>query len=385
MSESLNPHQLIDTAGGLDEAVRSLSAELQEAEEPRLYLDTEFESNRSGTTMCLLQVSAGGTNFLIDTLRLRELSSLRPLLSDPDVEWILHAGLQDVGLICSALKIPRAPALLDTQIAWGLMTAEASVSLAYLQYKILGVRSKKAHQADDWVRRPLQASQLRYAASDVDYLPRMTEVLLDRAAALGRTEVLYEASMDSLNPEYEPPAPLALTSFRNAWQLTAQSQAALLFLIDWYNGLPLRARAQAPEHKALLSIASRLPEDVGALSRIKGVPRGTVAEFGQRIVQGTTAAAASAKTEGFVPVEPPAYGSFEEIRLEAWLSTYKCELCVKLEFAPELVLPGRLMKRMKAGIEADGLDGLFESLVGWRRDFLLEETRAFCDSHPLPV
>ncbi len=385
MSESKNPHRLIDTPSGLEEAAQDLREVFRKAEEPRLYLDTEFESNRSGTTMCLLQISAGKTNYLVDSLRLKDLSPLRPLLIDPDAEWVLHAGLQDVELICSALKIERAPALLDTQIAWGLLTAEASVSLAYLQYQLLSVRSHKAHQADDWVRRPLQASQLRYAASDVDYLPEMTEQLLDRAAALGRTEILYAASMDSLNPEREPPAPLSLSSFRNAWQLTAQHQAALLFLIDWYNALPLRAREQAPENKALLSIASRLPEDVGALGRIKGVPRSTVTEFGRKLVEGINEAASKAQTEGFVPVEPPAYATFTEIRIDGWLSQFKTELSVELEFAPEFVLPGRLLKRMKAGIEAEGREGLLESLVGWRREFLLQPARAFCDSHPLPV
>lgn len=375
-------HQLVDAEGQLAQAVSELERDVSQAEEPRLYLDTEFESNRSGTKMCLFQISAGRTSYLIDPLRLRSLESLRPLLADADVEWILHAGLQDVELICNAVRIKSPPALLDTQVAWALLTAEASVSLAYLQFKLLGIRSEKGHQADDWVRRPLQASQLRYAAADVDYLPEMTEQLLDQAAAKGRMEMLYAASYDSLSPEREPPAPLVLSSFRNAWQLSAKSQAGMLFLIDWYNGLSLSERQGAPENKALLSIAGRLPEDVAALSRIKGVPRGVVNEYGRLLVDGLARAAREANTDDFQPIDPPAYGSFEEIRLEAWLAQYRAELSTSLEFAPDFVLPSRLLKRMKSGLEAEGVSGFLESLVGWRREFLLAESQKFCEQNP---
>jgi hypothetical protein len=43
---------------------------------PRLYLDTEFESGRGPTRLCLLQISSGSDIFLIDTLKLRELEVL---------------------------------------------------------------------------------------------------------------------------------------------------------------------------------------------------------------------------------------------------------------------------------------------------------------------
>lgn len=384
----MSDHRLIDTPQGLEEAVSDLEECLDEAREagraPRLYLDTEFESNRSGTQMCLLQISAGGTAYLIDTLRLRNLDSLGDVLSEEGVEWVLHAGLQDVQLITEALRIPRPPLLFDTQIAWALTSAEASVSLAYLQFKILGIRAEKGHQADDWVRRPLQASQLRYAASDVDHLPKMTEYLLNEAEKLGRTEIVYAASKDTLSPVKEPPAPLRLGSFRNAWQLSEKSQAALRFLIEWYNALSLEKRKHAPDNKVMLSIAGRLPPDVAALSRIKGVSRGVSERHGLTLIKGIADAVANAKSEDFVPIDPPPYATFDEIRLDAWLAEFRAELAVSLQFAPELVLPTRLLKRIKAGLEADGPSGLTESLVGWRRELLLSPAEDFCKKNAPP-
>lgn len=378
-------HRLIDTGADLARAATDLDAELAGAKTKRLYLDTEFESNRSGTKMCLLQVSAGTTSYLFDPLRLRDLHPLAELMRSHEPEWILHAGLQDVELIQKNLQVAPPARLFDTQIAWALLTPESSVSLAYLQYKLLGLRSEKAHQADDWVRRPLQASQLRYAASDVEHLPAMVDQLLEAAEKKNRVEVVFAASHDALHPEKEPPPRLTLSSFRNAWQLTPKSQAALRFLMAWYNGLSANERRSAPENKVLLSMASRSPEDLGALSRIKGVPRSTVNQYGNEIVSGLRAAIDSANSADFVPLEPPPYSTYEEIRLDAWLSTLRSELAVGMEFAPEFVLPGRLQKSMKAGLEAGGLEGLFEALVGWRQAFLAGPLRDFCESSPPPV
>ncbi len=378
-------YRLIETPATLDDALDALEDDLEKQPVQRLYLDTEFESNRSGTKLCLLQISAGGDTFLLDPLRLRNLDGLADLLADKDIDWVLHAGLQDVDLLTRDLRIRPPKRLFDTQIAWALISAESSVSLAYLQFKLLGLRSEKAHQADDWVRRPLQASQLRYAASDVDHLPKMTEMLLARAAELDRTEIIYAASMDTLNPEKEPPAPLSLDSFRNAWQLSPKSQSGLRFLMDWYNALSLEERRNAPDTKTLLAIASRCPEDPSALGRIKGVSRGVVRDFGAAIVRGLEKAVSEARGSDFVPLDPPPYATFEEIELDAWLAQFRAEMSVKKQFAPELVLPGRLMKRMKATITQSGAEGLFESLVGWRRELLLESAREFCDRSPPPV
>jgi ribonuclease D len=377
--------RVVNSKASLDGAITSLRESLQKHGSKRLYLDTEFESNRSGTTMCLLQVSAGDESFLVDPLTQRDISSLGPLLSDNDIEWVLHAGLQDVDLIANALRISPPKRLFDTQIAWSLLTAEASVGLAYLQFMLLGVRTTKGHQADDWVRRPLQESQLRYAATDVEYLPQVMQLLLEKAAKMNRVDVIYAASHDALAPLREPPPPLNLTSFRNAWQLGPRSQAGLLFLIEWYNGLPLSERRHAPEHKALLSVASRLPENIDALGRIKGVPRTTTIHYGRALVEGLEKAAQEAQTEGFVPIDPPPYCSFEEIKSDAWFETMRADLAVSLEFSPEFVLPQRLIKRMKAALSTEGLDGLYDSLVGWRREFLLPALERFCSLHPPSV
>jgi len=347
-----------------------------------LYLDTEFESNRSGIELCLLQVSDGREIFLIDAIALRDLTPLAEAFQAGAL-WVLHAGQQDVMLLGERLNLRTRPRIFDTQIAWSLSTVEHSVSLAYAQFRALGLRGTKAHQADDWVRRPLPASQLAYAAADVEHLPELYRFLSQRSSALGRVELVPLASAESVWSEPAPPTLLSLESFRNAWQLDHRGQAALRHLIQWFNALPEREREQAPENKTLLSLASRLPRSVDDLQRIKGVPRSWSRELSQTLVTGLTRAAESADENGFVPIDPPAYATRQELRIDGWLAAARAEVCVSLEVAPELALPSRIIKGLRSHMASHGTDKLSDALDGWRKTLLAAPLSQFAAIYPL--
>src|SRR5690606_36360953 len=143
----------------------------------------------------------------------------------PNCEWVLHAGLQDIELLCERLGIAAPEKVFDTQIAWALLGPEASVSLSYLKFRMLGIRAGKPHQADDWLRRPLPESQLRYAASDIEHLPELRQQLGKRAEPQGRLRAIHHASSEVAKPSQELDSELSLASFRNAWQLNRRTQA----------------------------------------------------------------------------------------------------------------------------------------------------------------
>ncbi len=347
---------------------------------PRLYIDTEFESSREGKLLCLLQISRGDELYLIDAIKLRDLAPLAPVLSRDGTEWVLHAGQQDVELLIDRLGLGRPPRVFDTQVAWALSGPEFSVSLAYLQFRLLGLRTAKTHQSDDWKRRPLPPSQLAYAAQDIEHLPELRRMLGERIDELGRGQALYAASLEAVWSAPEPRPKLALSSFRNAWQLDRHSQAALRYLIEWYDALDDRERSAAPEPKALLAIASRLPESAQDLGRIKGVPRRFANTHGDRLTGGMMRATAEADAADFVPIDPPPYATFEEIRLDAWLSGMRAELCETLSLAPELAFPARVLRRVRSAIaDAGEVAAGADALEGWRakvlRDAFLDHAR----------
>jgi ribonuclease D len=351
---------------------------------PALFLDTEFESNRSGIELCLLQISTGKDIFLVDAIALRDLTPLADAFQQGAL-WVLHAGQQDVMLLEDRLRLKSRPRVFDTQVAWSLVTIEHSVSLAYAQFRALGLRAGKAHQADDWVRRPLPASQLAYAAADVEHLPELYAFLARRVSELGRADFVAIASAETVWTEAKGATLLSLESFRNAWQLDHRGQAALRYLIDWFNALPDREREQAPENKTLLSLAGRLPTSLADLQRIKGVPRGWSRELGLELVNGLTRAAAAADSTGFVPIDPPAYATKRELRVDGWLAAARAEVCVALEVAPELALPSRIVKVLRSRALSQGGANLGDALDGWRRALLGGPLADFARHFPLEI
>lgn len=356
--------KLVDDVRGLQLACGAL------AERDVFYLDTEFDSSREGTRLCLIQISVGEEVFVVDALRLPDLTPLGALLGAPGRTWVLHAGQQDVPLISERVGVGPSR-VFDTQIGWALVSIEHSTSLAYLKYRLLGLRGEKTHQADDWRRRPLPETQLTYAADDVVHLPALYRALVERTTRLERTDAVFQASAESLMPATESPTPLRLDTFRNAWQLEPEGQSVLRFLIDWYNALDPHEQEAAPDVKGLFSIASRRPKTMDELSGLRAVPRRTVSSFGKTLVAGIQHATGRAHGEEFLPIEPPPYATPTDLLASGWLEAARAELCTELRVAPELVLPSRLMRRLReAAVSRGALSGAVEALSGWRRALL---------------
>ena len=371
-------HELVDTPAGLSRAVRSLEGA------DRLYLDTEFESARGRCTLSLLQVSRGDHVYVVDALRLTDLGPLQALMGTTGTEWVVHAGRQDVELIQSRLGLDRRPPVFDTQVGWALLTAEAAVSLAYLCYRVLGIRSDKALQKDDWMRRPLTEPQVRYAASDVEHLPDLFAHLDRQARTRRRAELVRLATCEQLWPEPEPPEKLTLASFRNAWQLGPESQAALRALVDWYGAHDPAFRANGPDPRALTAMAARLPASAAGLERLRGVPRRWAAQHAEQAVSVMNEAARTAAHGECVALVPSPYATFFEYRLDAWLQTMRAELCDELQVAPEMLLPRRLLDRIGQAVVGASAVDLSSVITGWRAALLEDAVERYIEQHPPP-
>jgi ribonuclease D len=369
----------IDDEAGLAEVI----ADLRDAE--TYFLDTEFESTKRQTRLSVVQVGRGEEIYLIDALALNDLQPLGEVLARPSAQWVLHAGLQDVELLLERFRRKEPPRLFDTQIAWALVGPEASVSLSYLQFRLLGLRSMKTHQADDWLRRPLPQSQLEYAAADIAHLPELYAALRKRLTEMERLGIVNAACREALWPSVEPLPDLDLGSFRHAWQLEPNNQAALQALITWYNRLPGRDRIRAPAPKTLLAIASRLPKTGKDLMRIKGVPIQLTGRPADELARAMNDAAARARLAAFEQIDPVPYATFEELMLEAWLGSMRAVLCAELAIAPELLFPPRNLRAYKAKLlETRDAHCLLDATIGWRKEVLTEPLGRFAARTALP-
>jgi len=334
------------------------------------HLDTEFEMTGPVKKLCLVQVWTGtGEIYLIDALALPALDPLAGAISRPGAEWVVHAGIQDVALLRESLHLEAIPRLFDTQVAWGLLGAEYPVSLAYLQYRILGIRSAKNEQAGPWMARPLSGEQLEYAAGDVEHLPALRAWLAERLGKLGREDLLVEVSTETILPE--PVTPLSLDDFRNAWQLDPSGQAVLRYLIDWWNGLPANERMDAPQPRTFLTLAKLLPETGQELAKIRGIFYPWVKRHGDAFTGKILRVSAEASRGEYVLLEPPPYNTFERILAEGWIRKAAAETSVELSLAPELAFPDRLLRRMIQAVEeSKSPASAADLLTGWRERIL---------------
>ena len=74
----------------------------------------------------------------------------------------------------------------------GHYAVEYQVSLAYLVAALCNTRLIKGHQNDYWLKRPLEAEQIRYAADDVKYLHDIFDEITHRLRLLDKIEIAFE-------------------------------------------------------------------------------------------------------------------------------------------------------------------------------------------------
>ena len=149
--------------------------------------------------LCVVQVSAGGgvCHLVQITRGQTEAPNLCRLLADPAVLKLFHFGRFDIAALDNAFGTLAAP-VYCTKIASKLIrTYTDRHGLKHLLQELLGVDISKQQQSSDWGAAELTKAQIDYAASDVLYLHRLREVLDQRLAREGRSE-MAQACFDFL-------------------------------------------------------------------------------------------------------------------------------------------------------------------------------------------
>ncbi len=136
-----------------------------------LAIDTEFLREKTYyARLCLLQLATDEEVAIVDPFAVDDLHVLVPLLSDPGIVKLFHAGSQDLEILYREVGMLPEP-IFDTQVAAALLGHTQQIGYGALVHSICGVNLKKVDSYTDWSRRPLSESQLDYAADDVAYLP----------------------------------------------------------------------------------------------------------------------------------------------------------------------------------------------------------------------
>ena len=141
--------------------------------------------------LCVIQLSSGdGNAHLVQIAQDQtEAPNLCKMLADPDVLKLFHFGRFDIAVMLNRFGVVTAP-VFCTKIASKLVrTYTDRHGLKNLLQELLKVDISKQQQSSDWGAEVLSKAQIDYAASDVLYLHRLMDILNERLAREGRTEM----------------------------------------------------------------------------------------------------------------------------------------------------------------------------------------------------
>ncbi len=245
--------------------------------------------HRYSDRICLVQISVGERNYVLDPLALRLAPHLKPFLESREKRALMHGADFDLRLLRRDLGI-RTRGLFDTQVA-AEMLGEPRTSLQALLEKFVGVQVSKRFQRADWARRPLSREMIEYAASDTRHLRRLASALEARLNGLGRAHWVREECRRLETTAKEDPAAEApadpVARVRGAHRMDPRSVTALRALIAWRDDVA-RALDRAPfrvvSNAALLEVARTRPRSIDGLTRVREFPANLAQRRGRSLL-----------------------------------------------------------------------------------------------------
>lgn len=199
-----------------------------------LAIDTEFLREKTYyAKLCLLQMATDDEVAIVDPFAIDDLGAIACLLEDEHIVKLFHAGGQDLEIIYHEIGVLPKP-IFDTQIAATLLGHTQQIGYGALVNSMCGVSLKKSDSFTDWSRRPLQDSQLEYAADDVVYLPEIYRSMVERLEEKGRLRWLSHDFKELSNPErYEEDPRTRFRRLKRVNQLSRRQMSAARELAAW--------------------------------------------------------------------------------------------------------------------------------------------------------
>ena len=351
------------------------------AEPPAIIgLDTEFIRERTyWPQLALVQIALGDSAediLLVDPLVPGMCDALAPLLADASVLKVMHSASEDLVAFKHACGVLPTP-LFDTQIAAALAGVGGGMGYQKLVQAVADVALAKGETRSDWLRRPLSAAQLEYAADDVLHLHALHRHLDATLQAQGRSAWLQEDCARLLagvaDDEGERWPHLAL---RSAQFLDLAGQRRLLRLLRWREVHARRIdrpRSWILDNELAFAIARAAPGERAGLQAILDATPKAPRSLGDAIFAALHTPLADESNA------PLARG---DDRDKKQLRAMQDAVAMA---AGELGLPEGLLasRRLLEGLQDGG--GWTGPLAGWRRGLLAPILGSLLANDPVPV
>ncbi len=259
------------------ETPSQLYALIRELEQARpIAIDTESNSFHAYyERICLIQISTGEVDYIVDPLAVKDLQPLIEIMADPRIEKVFHAASNDITGLRRDFKFDVSN-LFDTAIACKMLGYK-QLGLATILEQHFGVRLNKKWQRHNWGKRPLTDEQINYARLDTHYLIPLRDHLARELRAGDMWEQTLEmfrraAAQESQERVFQPEGFLRLHGARSL-DPVGKSILRTLYL---FRDKEARRRNRAPfrifSNEVLVTLAMHRPSEVKDLYRLKGLP-----------------------------------------------------------------------------------------------------------------
>ena len=184
-----------------DKKLHNLLSKIEDCKE--IGLDTEFiRESTYRPILALIQISlANGEIYLIDPQKIKDISGISNITSDPKIVKIIHSAKQDLEALYSHLgSFPKN--VFDTQIAYNFLSEKSNIGYSALVKNICDVDIKEGSWRTDWLKRPLSEEKKEYAANDVIYLHKIKQELSKMLLRENRMD-LFKNCMNFLETRVE--------------------------------------------------------------------------------------------------------------------------------------------------------------------------------------
>jgi ribonuclease D len=279
--------RIIDTPAELEKAAGEFEREKAVAVD--LEADSLFHFKEK---VCLVQIATEKMPVMVDPLRIKDLSPLKPLFSNPGIRKIFHGADYDIRSLYRDFNI-SINNLFDTELACRFLGLKESGLKAVLKM-YFNVDIDKKYQKKDWSKRPLPKEMTAYASKDVIYLLPLAEILTRQLEKIGRLDWVREECDDLAKVRHDltNEGPLFL-KFKGAKRLKSRSLAVLEAMLQF--------RKQAAEEKdrplfkimsndSMVKIATARPVTLRHLKRINTLSDRQMLMYGNDVIQVVAAA-----------------------------------------------------------------------------------------------
>lgn len=240
-----------------------------------LALDTEFVRTRTlNAQLGLIQVFDGNDVALIDPSCELDLEPFWQLLTDQNIVKVLHSCHEDLEVF--RLYAQRLPTpLFDTQIAGQFLNKGKVSGFGALVEQELGIVLDKGEARTNWLKRPLTAKQLTYAANDVKYLLPLYHKLNEQLTERGLAQYnLAEAALKVTQKQQAKNTEQLFLDFGTAWQLSPRQLAVLQSLAKWRLELAQKkdlALGFVAKDATLITLAQKQPKSLSQINQLQDI------------------------------------------------------------------------------------------------------------------